>query len=142
MSAAYDLTELLRTAYWPFAYCVRPKLPLNTAYQKGGGVSPSVLAINSAFAALLTVLRDTGEIISSGADFIGVKHSYLVRFIYGSFVTYAKLLSFCNTEPWFAIVLHIYGHITQRMPLNDLKVFVRALAILARNTEYKLKHLI
>jgi len=36
LSAAYDLTELLRTAYWPFAYCVRPKTPLNTAYQKGG----------------------------------------------------------------------------------------------------------
>jgi len=36
LSAAYDLKELLRTAYWPFAYCVRPKTPLNTAYQKGG----------------------------------------------------------------------------------------------------------
>jgi len=42
-----------------------------------------------------------------------------------------------------SLVLPLYfGHITQRMPLTYLKVFVRALAILARNTEYKLKHLI
>ena len=34
--SAYDLTEFLRTAYRPFAYCVSSKNPLNTAYQKGG----------------------------------------------------------------------------------------------------------
>ena len=32
----YDITEFLRTAYRPFAYCVPSKFPLNTAYQKGG----------------------------------------------------------------------------------------------------------
>jgi len=35
--SAYDITEFLRTAYRPFAYCVPSKSPLNTAYQKGGG---------------------------------------------------------------------------------------------------------
>ena len=34
--SAYDITEFLRTAYRPFAYCVPSKSPLNTAYQKGG----------------------------------------------------------------------------------------------------------
>jgi len=35
--SAYDITEFLRTAYQPFAYCVLSKPPpLNTAYQKGG----------------------------------------------------------------------------------------------------------
>ena len=34
--SAYDLTYFLRTAYRPFVYCVPPKHPLNTAYQKGG----------------------------------------------------------------------------------------------------------
>jgi len=34
--SAYDITEFLRTAYQPFAYCVPSKTPLNTAYQKGG----------------------------------------------------------------------------------------------------------
>ena len=34
--SAYDITEFLRTAYRPFAYCVPSKHPLNTAYQKGG----------------------------------------------------------------------------------------------------------
>jgi len=34
--SAYDITEFLRTAYRPFAYCVLSKFPLNTAYQKGG----------------------------------------------------------------------------------------------------------
>ena len=33
--SAYDITGFLRTAYRPFAYCVPPKHPLNTAYQKG-----------------------------------------------------------------------------------------------------------
>jgi len=40
--SAYDITEFLRTAYRPFAYCVPSKSPINTAYQKGG-VSPSTL---------------------------------------------------------------------------------------------------
>ena len=39
--SAYDITEFLRTAYRPFAYCIPSKTPLNTAYQKEGGVSPS-----------------------------------------------------------------------------------------------------
>jgi len=34
--SAYDITEFLRTAYRPLAYCVPSKSPLNTAYQKGG----------------------------------------------------------------------------------------------------------
>jgi len=34
--SAYDITGFLRTAYRPFAYCVPSKLPMNTAYQKGG----------------------------------------------------------------------------------------------------------
>jgi len=35
--SAYDITEFLRTAYQPFAYCVPSNPPpLNTAYQKGG----------------------------------------------------------------------------------------------------------
>ena len=33
--SAYDITEFLRTAHQPFAYCVPSKFPLNTAYQKG-----------------------------------------------------------------------------------------------------------
>jgi len=37
--SAYDITGFLRTAYRPFAYCVPSKHPLNTAYQKGGGVT-------------------------------------------------------------------------------------------------------
>ena len=37
--SAYDITRFLRTAYRPFAYCVPPKHPLNTAYQRGGGVT-------------------------------------------------------------------------------------------------------
>ena len=37
--SAYDITEFLRTAYRPFAYCVPFKPPLNTAYQKGRGVT-------------------------------------------------------------------------------------------------------
>jgi len=37
--SAYDITEFLRTAYRPFAYCVPSKSPLNTAYQRGGGVT-------------------------------------------------------------------------------------------------------
>ena len=36
LMSAYDITEFLRTAYRPFAYCVLSKSPLNTAYQKGG----------------------------------------------------------------------------------------------------------
>ena len=40
--SAYDITEFLRTAYRPFAYCVPFKSPLNTAYQKGS-VTLSVL---------------------------------------------------------------------------------------------------
>ena len=36
--STYDITEFLRTAYRPFAYCVPSKFPLNTAYQRG--VSP------------------------------------------------------------------------------------------------------
>ena len=42
--SAYDITEFLRTAYRPFAYCVPCKSLLNTAYQKGGGVT-----LNNAF---------------------------------------------------------------------------------------------
>jgi len=34
--SAYDITEFLRTAYRPFAYCVPSISPLNTAYQRGG----------------------------------------------------------------------------------------------------------
>jgi len=34
--SAYDITDFLRTAYQPFAYCVPSKTPRNTAYQKGG----------------------------------------------------------------------------------------------------------
>ena len=34
--SGYDITEFLRAAYRPFAYCVPSKSPLNTAYQKGG----------------------------------------------------------------------------------------------------------
>ena len=34
--SAYDITEFLRTAYRPFAYCEPSKFPLNTAYQRGG----------------------------------------------------------------------------------------------------------
>ena len=37
--SAYDITEFLRTAYRPSAYCVLSKSPLNTAHQKGGGVT-------------------------------------------------------------------------------------------------------
>jgi len=37
--SAYDITRFLRHAYRPFAYCVPPKHSLNTAYQKGGGVT-------------------------------------------------------------------------------------------------------
>jgi len=37
--SAYDLTEFMRTAYEPLGYCVPSKPPLNTAYQKGGGVT-------------------------------------------------------------------------------------------------------
>ena len=38
LMSAYDITEFLRTAYRPFAYCVPSKYPLNTAYQKGVNV--------------------------------------------------------------------------------------------------------
>jgi len=44
--SAYDITEFLRTAYRPFAYCVPSKSPLNTAYQKGGGVTLSYLTLS------------------------------------------------------------------------------------------------
>ena len=37
--SAYDITGFLRTAYRPFAYCVPSKHPLNTAYQRDGGVT-------------------------------------------------------------------------------------------------------
>jgi len=38
--SAYDITEFLRTAYRPFAYCV-PYNPPDYCVPKGGGVSPS-----------------------------------------------------------------------------------------------------
>ena len=37
--SAYDITEVLRTAYRAFAYCVKSK-KLKTAYQRGGGYPP------------------------------------------------------------------------------------------------------
>jgi len=38
--SAYNITEFLRIAYQPFAYCVPSKSPLNTAYQ--GGCHPQL----------------------------------------------------------------------------------------------------
>jgi len=43
INVCVKITEFLRTAYRPFAYCVPSQSPLNTAYQKGGGVTLIVL---------------------------------------------------------------------------------------------------